>query len=135
MPTALPIAKYLVLEEVEGSTKYINKLTAGGVLEALFTSDKVIVSQVKPKTSQKLSQPKSSITNPDEYLFIHVTTYYLPSVTLGQSGNIIYRSRDIWRNVYIRNAAGKLIYKARFLNINSNIRYKHLTEPSYQFPN
>lgn len=134
MPNALPKAKYLVLEEVDGSTKYFNKLTAEGVIQALFSSDKTVISLVKPKTAQKLPMAKAAIENPDEYLFIHVNTDYLPGITLGQSGNVIYQSKDIWRSVYVRNAAGKLVYKARFLNINSNIRYKHLIDPDFSFP-
>lgn len=133
MDEALINADYIVIEKVDGSTNYMNKMTCEGALSGLFSSDKTIISLVKPKTKNKLPVPKSSISNKSQYLFVSINTDYLPSFNLGVKGKVVFKSKDVWRTIIVQDAGGSVVYKARFLNIDSQYRYKHLTDPSFDF--
>lgn len=133
MDEALKNADYIIIENVDGSTNYMNKMTCEGALSQLFASDKTIISLVKPLTKNKLPVPKNSIANKSQYLFVSINTDYLPSYNMGAKGKVVFKSKDVWRTIIIRDAGGSVVYKARLLNIDSQYRYKHLIDPYFDF--
>ena len=133
MNEALPNAEYIVIENVDGSTNYMNKMTCEDLQSQLFSSDKIIVSLVNPKTKNKLPASNPNISNKSQYLFVSINTDYLPSIIMGAKGKVVFKSKDIWRTILIQDAGGTVVYKARFLNVDSQHRYKHLIDPSFDF--
>lgn len=133
MNDALKDAEYIVIEKVDGSTNYMNKQTCEGVLSQLFKSDKIIISLAHPKTQIKLPVTKSNISNKAQFLFVSINTNSLPSFIMGVKGKVVFKSKDIWRTILIEDAGGIVVYKARFLNVDAQHRYKHLIDPTFDF--